>query len=98
PRISLSFPTRRSSDLFRFLSGLKHLHIEHNLQCYQLASPEQLRYLGRLETFWFAGPKSGDSLLKLVQSYGKNWKSIGVDCSDYRDRKSTRLNSSHVSI
>src|SRR5699024_12430481 len=91
----MSFPSRRSSDLGGEDAGL-----------FALEEPKPTRrktgvYSDEFETAWAAFPKYGRQAKKVAaEAYDRALERADASAATFfacRDRKSTRLNSSHVS-
>src|SRR5699024_12748244 len=95
-RCLLSFPTRRSSDLKAARCGIRVIDLlDKDILRNKLA--QNLREKNRLfEKIYGCDPMDVDAILDEYVEYGKQL--APYVCDTYGDRKSTRLNSSHVSI
>src|SRR5207249_12137545 len=92
-----SFPTRRSSDLFSCLRGRSRRTSTSSHSCtagHSDSSPGAGTVFTR-PTTTYSGPHGARRLQALV---GSKRSSLGRRRPIQADRKSTRLNSSHVSI
>src|SRR5699024_11945870 len=84
-----SFPTRRSSDLYMESPG-KLPTEDQQFQVYKLAAEA----MGTKKVVIRTADLGGDKLPESMDFPGENNPMMGL----FSDRKSTRLNSSHVSI
>src|SRR5690606_41401996 len=85
-----SFPTRRSSDLFANHTGRLET-------CADKAAPTHLNHNIILEMLW-CNPGLIHQLVKLSYAHIVACRKTCISLIDFLDRKSTRLNSSHVKI
>src|SRR5207244_13033146 len=97
PRSSLSFPTRRSSDLY----FCDQLHIEKTCLPVKLymggpTSQPSLRYFVDKFPLFFSSPRPGDSPVVTFSYVDPGLETLTGFVT--QDRKSTRLNSSHQII
>src|SRR5690606_41476769 len=86
-----SFPTRRSSDLFR-----QQINENAKMLCWHHVIPE----MNHNELVGWTN-KNEDLAVVIFRNeddYYRNKKRIDVNKTVFQDRKSTRLNSSHVKI
>src|SRR5207253_6525901 len=93
-----AFPTRRSSDLFIFNPALPaDTAIANGMQALLAAAPSPIRSCLRRQFGGIAARNSCTGPWQASLDLQVNWRPewFGLD---RRDRKSTRLNSSHVAI
>src|SRR5699024_12072535 len=90
-----SFPTRRSSDLMSLIGTPYMPDIDGGILFLEDISEHPYRIERMLVQLWQAGILGRQKALLLGHFTGYR---AGANGTDYSDRKSTRLNSSHVSI
>src|SRR5699024_11522664 len=93
-----SIPTRRSSDLLPEL--LEELNVAKGTGEFRKTIASYLKVDLLILDEWLIRPlvqQESYNLLEVVEARIKSQKGSMIFCSQYQDRKSTRLNSSHVS-
>src|SRR5699024_11979194 len=94
PPVLLSFPTRRSSDLS---FGGKLAPLRRVVSPEKVLTPELLSLAREVATY-YAGTLADVLRLAIPPRHARVEKEEADHAEESQDRKSTRLNSSHVSI
>src|SRR5207249_12277401 len=95
PRPPPSFPTRRSSDL-----PLRYRHVLYHRRAAEPVDVIVYRQKGFQQAWFLIVPPDSEAWLPTAQVVAlyRQRMQIAQCFRDWKDRKSTRLNSSHVSI